>query len=331
MKTRSLHLGLLLVALLLALLAACSSSDAATRQYQPQDRPYFTGSIPPCTPVEGGTVEPCMIRADAPGRGTDSYYVGDSPRSMRSMLGSDTGQFAAHLVVRATWLPGTGRCEIRKTFRSPVWGVEPDTFNATGDTLGAIVCYVDVRANEYILGSGPPSLTLLMSNLRSFGESVSDGEAERRRRQAERDMVEGSGPGSVLEWVPEGGIFGMERILFVGPALDYSIEVLQSLGGWALEMQEDGTVLAVHPERDYWKRTDNYETYRSQLGVSLADFKAAVATANQERLAEWDGRVGAPTNAPTQHTDANTLHDFYVNIGAYDHPDGPPVLPPPVR
>ena len=330
MTTRSLHLGLLLA--VLALTAACSSGDAATRQYQPLDRPYFSGSIPPCIPVEGAKVDPCIIRAEASGGPTETYSIGDSPRSVRTWFGSDTGQFAAHLVVRATFLPGTGRCEIRKTSRTPVWGPEPSTYRATGDILGAIVCYVDVQVNEYVLGSGPPSLTLLMANLQAFGERVSAGEAESRRQRAERDLVEGTGPSSILEWVPEGGVFGEERLLFIGPEFDYSIEVLASFGGWGLEIQGDGTVLAVHPDRDYWKRTaDDYETYRSQLEMTLADFKAAVATANQERLAEWDGRVRAPTNAPTQHTDANTLHDFYVNIGAYHHPDGPPVLPPPVR
>ena len=29
-------------------------------------------------------------------------------------------------------------------------------------------------------------------------------------------------------------------------------------------------------------------------------------------------------------TDVHDLREYYVNVGAYDHPDGPPAQPPPV-
>ena len=322
MTTRSLHIGLLLT----ALLAACSSSDAATRQYQPQDRPYFTGSIPPCTPVEGGDGDPC------PRHDTDSNSraviapPADTPRSAAHLMRfSDID--AAHLVLRVTFLPGTVRCEIRKTERSPTWLDFTDQ-EADDDELGKITCYGDVRVNEYILGTGPRTLTLLLAEVRSFRESVSGREAERRRRAAENDLVQGDD--SVFDWVPEGGIEGLELIQFVGPAADYGIETLQTFGGLRLNRREDGMVVVLHPYWNYWSEVD-YERYRSQIEWSLADFKALITAAHQQRVTDWGGRVGPDAHVPVAHTDANTLHDFYVNIGAYDHPDGPPVLPPPAR
>ena len=198
---------------------------------------------------------------------------------------------------------------------------------ATGDELGKITCYVDVRVNEYILGTGPPTLTLVLTEVRSFRESVSDGEAERRRRAAERDLVEGTG--SVLPSVPDGGIEGLELIQFVGPAADYGIEALQTFGGYRLDRREDGTVVVLHPYWEYWHGVD-YERYRSQIEWSLADFKALIGAAHQQRVTDWGGRVGPDTHVPVAHTDANTLHDFYVNIGAYNLPDGP-ARPAPAR
>ena len=89
-------------------------------------------------------------------------------------------------------------------------------------------------------------------------------------------------------------------------------------------------VVVLHPYWNYWSEVD-YERYRSQIEWSLADFKALITAAHQQRVTDWGGRVGPDAHVPVAHTDANTLHDFYVNIGAYDHPDGPPVLPPPAR
>ena len=131
----------------------------------------------------------------------------------------------------------------------------------------------------------------------------------------------------MFEWAPDGGIEGRELIQFVGPAIDYGIETLQSFGGLRLNRKEDGTVVVLHPYWEYWSGVD-YERYRSQIEWSLADFKTLMAEAHQQRVTDWGGRVGPDAYVPVVHTDANTLHDFYVDIGAYDHPDGPPVLPP---
>ena len=126
-------------------------------------------------------------------------------------------------------------------------------------------------------------------------------------------------------------------VLFVGPAVDASTEVLQVFFTWDVQRRGDDTAIAVHPFRDAWRRNDDFQTYRSQVEVELPAFTQAVATANQARVAEYGGRV-APSDidgrvdgveVPMLVTDANRLRDFYTAIGAYSHPDGPPALPAP--
>ena len=198
-------------------------------------------------------------------------------------------------------------------------------------------CYADVRVNAYVLGSGPPTLTALVwdrsywsdgepedvEGLRTYLEHVIIEEGERRS--------ETSDPGGV----PGGGLEGIEMVLFLGPSVDVSAEsweVITMWGMWDLERREDGTVVAVHPLRDAWKRArpDAYQTYRSMLEMELPTFKQAVTEAHQERLTEHGGRTAADPIYPMLLTDAHDLTEFMESIGAYDHPDGPPVQPPAV-
>ena len=126
------------------------------------------------------------------------------------------------------------------------------------------------------------------------------------------------------------GITGREVVLFVGPAVDVSAEAWEVFDAWDVERREDGTVVAVHPFRDDWRRAipDDYQTYRSVLEMELPAFKQAVTAANQERLTEHGGRTAADPSYPMLVTDANELTQFFTDIGAYDHPDGPPAQPP---
>ena len=158
-----------------------------------------------------------------------------------------------------------------------------------------------MRVNEYYLGSGPSTLTVM---LQSFpGQDRENGERKWSR------------------------VVGSEEILFIGPAVDYSIEALQVFERWDVQ-RVDASVIAVHPDRNYWLRTTG-ETHRAVLEMSLSDFAAAVTAAHRVRMADFSGRVSAKTSAPMVQTDANKLHDFFVAAGATGHEDGSPVPPPP--
>ncbi len=225
-----------------------------------------------------------------------------------------SGIGASHIVVRGTYLPGTIRCRQHDKVRAPTWTSLDDLL------LPTTKCYVDVRVNEYYLGSGPSVLTVVVWE--------DHGAKQRASSESVRSRIRTNG-------LP--GIVGREEILFLGPGLDYAVETLEAFHRW--DVQRDGASAirepAVHPWRDYWLRLG--EHHRSSLErIPLSEFGAAVTAAHAVRLADYGGRVITfprfpEVEAPMVQTDANKLHDFYVEAGAMDHPDGPPVLPPPVR
>ena len=100
---------------------------------------------------------------------------------------------------------------------------------------------------------------------------------------------------------------------------------------WDVERRADGTVIAVHPDRSRWQDEDDYKKkYLSQVEMTLPAFKKAAQAAQTSRIADYDGRIDADEDTPQLVTDASKLHDFHVETGNVNHPDGPPVQPPPV-
>ena len=132
------------------------------------------------------------------------------------------------------------------------------------------------------------------------------------------------------------GITGIESIMFLGPAIDASIETWQTFLIWDLERRDDGTVVAVHPDREYLGRREDYETaYRSKVEWTLPNFTTAAQEAHRAMVADYDGRTGKnhrfidDDDFPHLVTDAARLHDFHVETGNVNHPAGPPKPPPP--
>ena len=117
MNSRVIQIALLLVALALA--AACDDLSEGVRTETTPPK-YLTEEIPPCTPVEGSTVDPCEPGLTWMAAG-GSYTIGPEPRDMRVFLGGERLTVSvAHLVVRGTYLPGTVRCTAGgDRFRSP--------------------------------------------------------------------------------------------------------------------------------------------------------------------------------------------------------------------
>ncbi len=319
----------------LLLLAACEASPpSSTPPHTPTPAPeYLAEEIPPCTPVAGSLVDPCepdLLWSDGDG----FYSIPAEPQGMRSFIGNGSygWSFATHLVVRGTFLPGAVRCTSEgDLFRPPSyldvsWFLQSNT--------KSIKCYADVRVNAYVLGSGPSTLTVMVGKYR-YGFYREQGVADEWISHLEQLFTEGGDGDGFRVQVPEGGYVGREMVLFVGPAVDASTEVLQVFFTWDVQRREDDTAIAVHPFRDDWIYEDDFQTYRSQLEMELPAFTQAVATANQTRVTEYGGRI-APSNfdkkaegveIPTLVTDANRLRDYYTAIGAYSHPDGPPAPP----
>ena len=231
--------------------------------------------------------------------------------------------WVTHIVVRGTYLPGTARCTAGDRFRPPPY--LRSEFPYEVDPL-FIKCYVDIRANAYVLGSGPPTITVLAVKYNYWeGEYIpylEPGQTEQDLTEERRHRFEGL----VGEFFP-----GREHMLFLGPPADVSSEAWRLMGYWDVQRREDRTVIAVHPERDLWRtlRPDDYETYRSSLEMELPTFAQALTAAHQARVTEYEGRIGADASLPKLVTDVNQLRQYFTAVGAYDPGTPAPLQPPP--
>ncbi len=336
------------LAALLLLLAACEDAPQAPA---PTPAPslyagYLTDEIPPCTPIAGSSVDPCKP-ASSVGTGGGfagtSYDLGDEPEDVTSSLTLNyITAIVPHIVIRGTYIPGTVRCTSEIPYRQPSYVSFEDSLNWESYAF-QISCYADVRVNGYMLGNGPSQLTVQVWFYTYWREDYTeDAESaeykdliEKLRRHYEAVVPEeGYYAGNVkgTGGAEPDGIMGKELVLFIGPAWDHSAEAWQVYETWYVQRREDGTVIAVHPHRDAWKSLspDEYVKHLSVLEQELSHLEQKIVAAHQARVSEYGGRIGVDTSLPLLISDIHSLDEFMVSTGAYDHPDGTPVPPPPV-
>ena len=299
-----------------------------------------TQEIPPCTPLESISVDPCQRDAEplervlgGAGGGPD---LGDEPRSLRGLLENIPG-LDSHIVVRGTYLPDAERCTTGNPYRPPSYLSNEQYDNIVNALL--INCYVDLRVADYILGSGPSTLTVLRHFFSYRVGAAQAADIEQATGMSERAWFEDYSQRLEGEEYM-GGLAGREEVLFIGPASSLSVEVWRAFAIWDVQQREDGTVIAVHPDRDLWRRLrpDDYQTHLSTLEMELPAFKQAVTAAHQARVTEYGGRIG-PSDAegiiqgaelPMLISNVDRLDEYYTAVGSYAHPDGPPAQPLPV-
>ena len=201
----------------------------------PTPTPYHpTEGIAPCTPVQGSPIDPCD--PDAPpfegGTAQSAPELGDEPSGVRAMLedGLSPPAWVTHVALRGTNLPGTVRCTAGDPFRPPSY--LQDEFVSTGNSL-SVKCYIDVRANAYVLGSGPSTLTAMVFRwiywVHQLTPYLEEGQTEQDLIEARRQQFE----------TELGDYFaGRERVLFLGPPADLSSEAWRSLGTWDVQRRE---------------------------------------------------------------------------------------------
>ena len=283
------------------------------------EKKYPVEETPPCTPVLGSRVDPCD--SDAPpfggGIGQGRPVLGDEPSGARDMLedGLAPPAWVPHLALRGTYLPGTARCTAGDLFRPPSY-LRGD-FDYDEDPF-SIKCYIDLRVNAYVLGAGPSSLTAMVLKYIYWDYQTEQDLVEELRHEFET---------AIADSYP-----GREHVVFLGPPVDLSSEAWRSLGIWDVQRREDGTVIAVHPYRDHWRklRPDDYQTHLSKLEMELPAFTQAVTAADEARVTEYGGRIGADTSLPMLVSNANQLRQYYTEVGAYAPGAPTPAQPPAV-
>lgn len=153
--TRIMQITALVATLLLV--AACD---------QAPEHEHLNKEIPPCTPVPESTVDPCDPAAKrvSLSLGHPRLLGTDAPMRVREMMLDDASlpAWVTHFVLRGTYLPGTGRCTAGDPFSPPAY-LQGEFGNVSDtSTERSIKCYMDIRANAYIVGSGPPAFTALL-------------------------------------------------------------------------------------------------------------------------------------------------------------------------
>ena len=315
----------LLAALMLVVVSCSDGQLVPTPSPIPE---YLVQEIPPCVPIPGSPVDPCEL--DAPpidmGIGQSVPDLGDEPLTVRQMLNDGPNPpppiWPTHLMLRGTYLPRTVRCTSGDLFHPP--SHLQDEFDYDVNPR-AIKCYVDMRTNAYIMGSGPSTLTVLLLRYIYWDDRYTPYTEEHQTEQDRIEEIRQQFETAISNFLP-----GREHILGLAPSVDLSSEAWRFLGYWDVQRREDGTVIAVHPDRDLWRRLrpDDYQSHLSALEMELPAFIQAVTTANQERVTEYEGRIGADESLPMLVTNANQLREYYVEVGAYDDPDNPAVATP---
>ena len=95
-----------------------------------------------------------------------------------------------------------------------------------------------------------------------------------------------------------------------------------------MERRDDGTVVALHPNREWF--TTPFE--QSFAEMELPGLTQAVTAAHQARVAANGGRIGEDTGLPMLVTDANRLRQYFSDpkVGGYAPGVPTPAQPPPV-
>ena len=282
---------------------------------------YLTEAIPPCTPVEGVTIEPCAGVSPWVGSTLAHRDFDAQPRDLAWFLGGDGIVWVSHFVIRGAYLPNTVRCFVDNESHSPTY-LGPGSYDYGSQEINRIKCYADVRVNEYLIGSGPSTLTLRVARP-FYGIPMTDAEVK-EEFAALKDALTGGAPHWRLE-VPEDGIIGIESILFIGPSYDATEESLLAINSWGLRTKGDGTVVAVHPYKAYWDDRivqGDAVTDPGILAMDFPTFRTRLTAAHQARLAA-DGGIAARPEYPPLMTDANRLRQFMVEAGALDNPGFP--------
>lgn len=176
-------------------------------------------------------------------------------------------------------------------------------------------CFAEVRINDYLVGLGPPLLTIAMWYFPFMAYEIDSREAIRDKvRRLERRQIE-----TATDF--EGGEF----VFFLGPHLNASVEAWRQKN-YLHVTRLDGEIRIVSPAKDDFPQTpDNLR----HLDFGPDEFRARIAVAARARLFRTGGRTGEDVRLPMLVTDANKLRSYYKATGSvYDGSEEEPVLPP---
>ena len=325
--------------LLLALTLLTMSCNTQSENPPETTVSYLNKTIPPCTPIDGSEQDPCP-----PGAPPQVEVISNNgapplwpsyPDFMPTFteLLHDYRGLPVHIVVRGVAQPGTTRCELYSAEKVP------NFFDLSGFDVAMALglrhyhCFTDISVREYVVGEGPPTLTVGMhrERLRTWNLDDYDGIEEYAVLQLKDPRARTA---AAYE--------GKELVLFLEPSISTAVETWiasdSSFTLWFAQRNNVENVRAVARGYPLAQTADQ----RRLLDLPLTDLVLQVTEAAKARAAHINagGQIGDEQPVPLIVTDANRLRDYYSAVGAvyrlrdyYIAVDGKgaTVLPPPPR
>ena len=283
---------------------------------------YLQKEISPCTPVPGSNRDPCAVREapDLPSNATDEYFI-EIPNYWDLYFDATEkpSVFTPHLVIRATFLVDTTRCSIYER--------NLPTFTNFSFAQLLLTCFVDARVNSYLVGTGPPTLSISVHNyLFLDGSDIPEW-------LIERDRVDVA---AVYE--------GREGVLFLAPSSTTVVEAWWMTEFWDVQHTGGDTLNVVAPYKHNIEHMIKYGFASEELLEKeftpenlallerpLSEFETVIRDGAVARAVETKGRIGVGDNLPMLITDANLLRPYYEGPGVgISYETDAPALPPPV-
>ena len=303
-----------LLILLITLLATGCRSDDLQTETAPE---YLVETIAPCEPLPGSGADPCLQRSIEPTLSISSGPIIELSTIDQMMHYPIAPTQRSHIAVRGVGTAGSSRCAripvIIPTREVPHLG--------TFDGIYYSNCFIDVDVREYIVGTGPPRITVQV-------------------------LAHGS-----LEFARS--FEGFEWVLFLGRPYSIAVETMQLNGWYSIQKGDDGSITAIHSFRDRYlrilRKNPDFDGYPELTGgrpfnghvteMSLTELQRLIVEAVAKPAPSLDQTYPERVHAnpmlklplPPRITDLNNLKaHFRDELLAYENLTATPAPPPPI-
>ena len=298
---------------------------------------YLSQVIPPCSMLLKPNVDPCPP-ANPPQMHTVSFKsfgplwpLDEVPPSFDKILLQTGETHNPHIVIRGTVQPDSTRCKLYTIIVPNYLSDDSKDLDYTLNSTYHYYCFVDVNVQEYIVGIGPPVLTVALHRevmwiIEEDNPDIFDQDGN-ILPSSEKIVEEYSDYAASRTAV---AYEGKEMILFLANTLSIAVESWETLEEnlyiWFLQKTDEG--IRVVAQDIIFALTDEQH---AKLDLPLNDMILEIKRAHQNKLLQTGGRIGIDPALPMMVTDANFLQNFYKSIGAvYNTGTRDTVLPPPV-
>jgi len=341
MRTNNYQLVVILLVLLSLFSASCGTGepDKSVPIRELPQVAYLEEVVPPCSPsaVPQGQ-DPCPSgpppQVESPFVATHQNFVREAPNFTNMLLGTDLpGISVPHIVVRGTVQVDTTRCELYPAKLPNYSGTSID-ISEDADYY----CFVDMVISEYLVGEGPPRLTVGIHREVIWPIDVAEWPDD-----VDDNLIQLL---THLRTQTATSYEGRELVLLLQSTISLAVEAWEPVGLfniWFVQRTDDG-IRAIAQEIDLAVSRD----IRTQLDLPLTGLETQIRTARTARtqhIAELSSETTDTQPAPTGTvrikgglgnlkpvplivTDANHLRNFYQAVGAVYEGDQATVVPP---